>query len=231
MSTSVSQARQSWTHPEAEEDQPTLICLTPEALLTAVIAREDLDQTIDILNKGGSIAGQTIPLSAISRLEGEAEENTLEVTFYQGESKIQTTTVTLADAGQRDEFLAALTAALGPGWAEERRQKNRFLAALWPVGVLVVVCLVGWLLYFDAQQIAAGGQPLAAKGPRKVKGGILALNWLAGLLGPTGVVVVVGILVVPCLIWLSWTLARPPIRILVQPKADQAGDGNPSAET
>ncbi len=213
-----------WTNLDAEEENPTLIRLTVDTLFLAVIAREDMDKTIDILNRGGSpawptssaCAGAIIPLSDISKMKGEAEDSNLEVTYHQGQSKQETKTISLVDASQRDELLAGLTAALGPSWSEKRRQKNRLLAVLLPLGCLVAFAVAGWLVYLDAQWIAAGGHPKQVGNSGRVRLFGAITHWVAGLLGPTGVLVVAGLLVGSCLIWLAATLIKPPIIITVE---------------
>jgi hypothetical protein len=198
-----------------------------DALFLAVIAKEDLDKTIDTLNKGGSVAGRTIPLGTVVSLQGEEEDSALEVTYQHGDSKTKSETLTLAEASQRDELLGALTEALGPGWTEERRQKSRFLAILWPLGLLVGVALIGWLLYKDAQWIADGWQPQAGVKGGKAKAAVMAFHWLAGLLGPRGALIVAGILVGVCLLWLCAALASPPVQIAVRKNEETAsGTGN-----
>jgi hypothetical protein len=220
MSTDLtSRAQLIWTNPAAVEEQPTLIHLTTDALLLAVIPRKDLDAATDTLRKGGSVAGRSIPLSAVTRLDGVEEESDLDVTHKQGESKTEKVTVTLPDHTQRDELLTALGAALGPEWLEERRPKNRFVAALWPVGVLVGVVLLTLWMYEAAQALAAGRQ---LQLPRHGKARLMLqiMHWIEGMIGATGVLILGGILGVLCFWWLFAAVANPPVQIRVTKRGD-----------
>ena len=54
----------TWTNPDAEDDNPTVVHLTPDTLFLAVVPKKDLDQTVDTsnANRAQQSAPQTSPL-------------------------------------------------------------------------------------------------------------------------------------------------------------------------
>jgi hypothetical protein len=213
----VSTAR-VWTNPNADtdEDEPSLVRLTADALCLAVVPAADLDKTVAALNAGEPVAAKTIPLATIERLHGDEDESELVVSFKQGVIKTEEVTVTLADAGQRNELMAALADRLGPEWQLSSRRTSRFKASLWPIGCLVVAAALIWIMYMEAVVIAGGGHVEAGHGRARSRLFRIVTGWLAGLLGPTGVIILGVVLAVLCVIWLGYAVAKPPTRVTVE---------------
>jgi hypothetical protein len=140
--------------------------------------------------------------------------------YRTGPSKTETAAVTFADAAKRDEFLAALTEALGPGW--QRRQKNgsRWGPAFWVLLATVVAALVTWGLHAEATRVAEGKEPFNWGKVGKVRLLKVAARWVEDSLGPTGVLAVGGIVVGLGVLLLIAALASPPLRVVVEPAPD-----------
>jgi hypothetical protein len=137
------------------------------------------------------------------------------LTYTQGEHQRDSVTITLADATQRDELLRVLTKQLGPGWKRRRKRSSPLSSVLWPLGTAAFVCLLTWIMYGEAQQIAAGKQ-LKAVGFGRRRLFSMMLHWIEGLIGSTGVLILGGILVAGCLLWLAAAIALPSTRITVR---------------
>jgi hypothetical protein len=214
-------AARVWTNPDADTDldEPTLVRLTADALCLAVVPAADLDKTVAALNAGEPVAAKTIPLATIERLHGDEDESELVVSFKQGVIKTEEVTITLADANQRNELMAALADRLGPDWKLSSRRNSRFKASLWPIGCLAIAGLLTWLMYDDAVIIAAGGHVNPGHGRAKSRLVRMVTTWLAGLLGPTGVIILGVALAVLCVIWLGYAVAKPPTRVTVERSA------------
>jgi hypothetical protein len=79
------------------------------------------------------------------------------------------------------------------------------------------VALLTWVMYSEAEQIAAGRnlKPVGRTGKVKVASGIM--HWIEGLIGPTGVLIVGGILMgLLVLVFLAYMMS-PPVRIVIEP--------------
>jgi hypothetical protein len=212
---SVRKPDRVWTNPDSGKDKPSLICLKRELLCLAIVPSHDLKKTAAALAAGGEVVAQNIPLDAIDQLRGEERDNTLSITYKQGESKTDSVTVTLVDSSQRDELLDALRVRLGPNWACERKQASRLSASLWPLGVTAGVALYTCVIYFEAQDIAAGKHlpPITGRAKTKLFRGVM--RWAEGLIGTTGLLILGGVLVTLCILWLVYAVSHPPPQVTV----------------
>jgi hypothetical protein len=207
-----------WTNPDSKKDESSLVYLKPDMLCLAVIPSGDLEKAAATVESGGEIASQTIPLSAVTKVQGTEAESDLTVTYKQGESEAEPATIALADTAQRDEFLAVLQERLGSGWIEQRQQESRFKAALWPGGILIGLALLTWIMHYEALEIAAGKQlkPLGRRSRARFVSAIM--HWLEGLLGATGILILGAVLGLLALLWLAYAVANPTVRITLQPR-------------
>ena len=208
-----------WTNPDSEKGKPSLVRLTPETMCLVVVPAEDLEKTVAVLESGGSVLMQNIPLAAIAQLQGDEGDNDLIVTFKQGEVHTDSVTITLADTAKRDELLDALVCHLGTGWVRERQPMSRLTASMWPIGVAAFFCLMTYFMYDEAQQIAKGQQlhPFGRKLPTILFS--VVAHWVEGLIGSTGVLIIGGLAVAGCLLWLVSRVTHPPVRITMKPNA------------
>lgn len=215
-STVSTNENQFWSNPDSEDKKPSLVRLTPETLCLAVIPKAELENARSNWERGHDLAAQTIPLSALTLVQGDKDNNDLTVTFHQGDSATDSVTISLPDPAQRDELLGALAQRLGPGWERDDRQRSRFANIWWPLGAVVFCSVLTWWTYGEAQEIAAGHQ---LKEPRRVKARIIMaiLHWLEGQIGATGMLIAGGLLIAGCLLWLVAAVAVPPVRITIKP--------------
>jgi hypothetical protein len=224
-SESIAPTNQVWTNPVSEEDEPSLVRLTSDALCLAVVPAEDLEKTATTLASGGAVTSRNIPLTAITQLQGDEGDIELTVTYKQGLSKTESVTIRLAKSIKRDELLNALTNSLGPGWQRDRNRTSRLRAVLWPLGALALVSFVPWFMYDEAQLIAAGRHLEAHALNRRARGMQIVMHWIEGLIGATGVLILGGLLACGCLVWFCTALGSPPVRITLRPKRSSESTG------
>jgi hypothetical protein len=206
-----------WTNPDAEKDQPTLVRLTPAALVLATIPPDDLEHVIAELTEGGDVPGQVIPFSSLSRVGGDEDSRELTVTFWIGPSKTESRPIAFADKAQRDEFLDTLVGALGPDWRRLQKPMSRGKAGFWTLGPTLLVALATWGLHAEAARIAQGNPPVNWGPKGKLKLLATVAHWVEQQLGPTGVLIVGGILVGVGLILFALVMASPPMTLVVEP--------------
>jgi hypothetical protein len=147
---------QVWTNPDSEKDELSLVWLKPGVLCLGVVPADDLKKTAAAVTAGADLVAQNIPLAMIEQLQGDKGESDLSVTYKQGEGHTHSVTITLADSEKRDQLLDALRVYLGPTWTCERQRVSRLSASLWPLGLTALIALVTWVMYTEAQAIAAG---------------------------------------------------------------------------
>ena len=205
-----------WTNPDAGHDSPSFIALDGETLLLAKVPADDLETTAAALKNGAAIPAQHIPLQRVTRVE--RAEDAAELTITYG---LNGATVTLADASRRDELIDVLAERLGPAWERERRPPARLKAGLWPLGATALLVFFTWVMYGEAQKIAAGQRPPAAGGPGRVRALRMVMRWLEGALGPTGVLAAGAVLVLLALTWLAWRVTRPTVTIALRPRPEE----------
>lgn len=199
-----------WTNPASESGKPSLFYLRPDEFGYAVVAADDLEQTTLSLKGGGKIAATSIPLKVIVQLEGTADTDEVTITYKQGDLPMDPLEISLGDAAQRDALVAALGKHLGPDWEYRRHRQNRFFASLWPLAASAVVTLVTLTMYHEVTRMADGhvATPGGFRRSRLIR---MVMQWIEGILGPYGVLVVGGLIVASCVVWLIVTLAQPPL--------------------
>jgi hypothetical protein len=206
-----------WTNPAAEKNQPTLVRLTPDDLTLAVVPAADLEPVIADLEDGGDVAGQVIPLDAVTGAEGDEDSASLKIRYRTGPSHQESKSVRFADKARRDEFTAALRAALGPGWHHRRKPVSRGLAAFWTLLPTALVALVTWGLHLEAARMARGNPPINWGPKGKLKLLALAAHWVEQQLGPTGVLIAGGVLVAAGLVLFAIVMSTPPMTVVIEP--------------
>jgi hypothetical protein len=184
-----------WSNPKATKGTPSVVRLSPQALSLAMPPKVDVAQFGAAAADGENVPREVIPLTALVRLEGDADGAELTVRFYSEQRELDSLTVPFSDPGAREGFLEALREQLGSGWRRGRQKRRQGSDGLWLLGGIAFVALITWLMYSEAGEIAAGRKP-------QVKGGggrIRLLRWIAqGIeqaIGQTGVLIVGGILI------------------------------------
>jgi hypothetical protein len=207
-----------WTNIYNQDtDNPSLVRLTAQGLFLGKIPVADLDATAQLLAAGEPVLGHTIPLVDIKRIEGAAESPALTFTVNLADERRERVTVVLRDSVHRDELLDAIETQLGYDWERVTRAGNRFKEALWPLATAAFLALLTWLMYSEAEDIA-GRPDVNPRGRMRHRMVRRLMYWLEEVLGSTGVLILGGLAVGVCLIWLFAALAHVKERIVLQPR-------------
>jgi hypothetical protein len=204
-----------WTNPRAAKDRPTLVRLTPETLTLAKIPSAELDHVVETVKRGGDLPGEVIPLSTVEGVVGSEDSAELSVTFKLGKSGKEKRPIAFADKAKRNEFVAALTGALGPPWRQARKRVSRWTAGFWTLGPTAAVALATWFMSVEAAQIAQG-KPPGNWGRGKLRLPALIAHWLEAQLGPTGILIAGGVLVGVGLVIFALVMASPPMNVVIE---------------
>ena len=128
-----------------------------------------------------------------------------------------TTKVSFKDASARDTALEALEQRLAPRFQRREVQWGTVRAALAPFFTGVLVALLTYGSMWTAVLFAAGDEANFVKGA----GGYATVAQLhivvCRLLGPTGVAIVGGLVVLGCIVWLIERVKQPPLLITLSP--------------
>lgn len=206
-----------WVNPEAAKgDRVSLVRLGPDALTLAKVAVADLEEAAASAGEGAALAGQLIPLEAVVAAKGDRDSAKLGLRFQSGPSKEEVVEIEFADRTTRDEFADALVEYLGPGWARFERPMGRWGLGFWTLGPTVLAGLVTGFLWLEASAIAAGRPPMNWGRGRLRLAAHLA-HWLEGQLGPTGILIAGGVVVLVGLAIFAMVMFEPPKNLVVEP--------------
>jgi hypothetical protein len=204
-----------WTNPGAGAGSPSLIRLAEEALTLAEVPGPDLEGVIGGIEDGEPVAGYVIPLGSIRGASGDEDGNVLSVAFSTGPSKTESRSIAFAGRADRDEFVAALAEALGPGWALRQTPVSRWKAGFWTLGPTAVAALLTWGLHAEAARIAQGKPPLNwGKGRFRLPAAVV--HWVEQQAGPTVLLVAGGLLVAAGMVLFLCAMSTPPRTIAVE---------------
>ena len=127
------------------------------------------------------------------------------------------TNVSFKDASARDRALEALERRLAPRFQRAEVQYGIVRAALAPFFTGVLVALLTYGSMWTAVLFAAGDEANFVKGAGR-HAALAQLHILVcRRLGPTGVAIVGGLVVLGCIVWLVKRVKRPPLMITLSP--------------
>jgi hypothetical protein len=220
-----------WTCAGADEDAPSLVRLSGDQLSLASVPAADLERTVANLEAGGDLACRTIPLATITGVVGEIADGwagrsvSVTVTYRSSESKTDTATFELARRTDWDELSGVLLGRFGPGWQRKEVRNSPWRVALWPLGVALLVGVVTFWMCREASLIAEGHR-LQTPGTGKAKLVRAVMHLIEGWIGPTGVLILGGVLMLACLPWLWYSIAYPGRRVTLKSLEGGAASGN-----
>ncbi len=123
--------------------------------------------------------------------------------------------VTFKDAPARDRALAALARRLAPRFQRREVQYGVVRAAVAPLLATGGLAAFTYFAVLAAGEVARG-QAVQIHGRARASKRLFV--WALDLLGPVGVGVVGGLVVVGCFAWLIARVRRPPLMIVLSPK-------------
>jgi hypothetical protein len=218
MSNVMTSAKTIWTNPTPEEDEPSLVRLTADALCLACIPAEDLEKAVADLEAGSQVVSQNIPLGKITTIEGHIDNSetvSLTVTYKVSDSQTETAEFQLPQRKDWDEFSEQLLQRFGPGWERKEERESRWSSAFWPGLVTVIAGLVSGWMYHEASLIAQG-RKLSEHGSGRTKVLFGLMHLIEGWIGPTGVLILGGIVVLLGLLWIWYSIASPGVNVVLR---------------
>ena len=189
-------------------DEDSLYVASPDASRIVEIAEQIRSGTSPVAALKDAKAKQ-VQLDTLKHIKSNRHTTivTYKVSGADGKDKLGNFTI---KRDQRDDLFAKLEILCSRGFKYTETQFNRFRAALVPLITISVVALLTFLCREAAVQMTEGTSV-------EVRGrhGLLKrfFVWILDILGPTGVVVVGGIIGVLCLVWLVRRMATPPLML------------------
>ncbi len=205
-----------WVNPREVFNR--VLMLSGTAVMFANPNEEKLGEAMAAMERGeesgaaalGKVKG--LPLADLRRVECNLRGR--DVKFRRGSGKAsESKSFEAASDEQRDEILRSVGERLGAGWVRRDAQYGVVRASLSPVVTLVVLGGITTALWLGARDLASGGE--VDTGGRR---GLLkrVFVWLLELLGPTGVLIVGGLICVVVLVWLVGRVRNPPLMAVIK---------------
>ncbi len=187
-----------------------IIVFDGSVILYAKAENDQLDSVAQAIEGGQVPEGfkaKSIALSSATKVIFNRHDDSATVHFGQGkESKSHE--LDFATGDERDGFCKLIGDT--KGWSASEVKHNIVTACVKPVVGIGIVGGLTALLYFMAQDLAAGNEP-DTTGRRGLLKTLVA--WVVDLIGSTGVLVVGGLLVVCMILWLVARVKTPPIMV------------------
>jgi hypothetical protein len=137
-------------------------------------------------------------LPAITKVTSRERAEAITV-HYVADSRARFTTILFADQAACDAVLQQLQARLGAQFTLRRVVQSPLRASVVPAVVTLLVAFFTFACYQGALQMAAGDMPRIRGRGALLK---LILTGIVSLISPTGVLIVGGLCLLGCAIWL-----------------------------
>jgi hypothetical protein len=150
-----------------------------------------------------------IPLASISKVQSNQKTSDIAV-HYNEKGKARMANIGFANGATRDQVLEALQQRLDNGFRLKVRELNPFQAAIKPGIALLVTMFFVVAGYMGALEMAAGEV-------HETHGRNALLKWLfvelVSILGPIGVLVLGGLIVLGLSVWFYKRVSNPPTQM------------------
>ena len=201
------------------------IVMADDAILSADVKNETIEQTKARIENGEAplnVLGEKatmIPWFSITKVEVDEHDTDIDIDYKAGkESKSKT--LSFIDIDTRKQAFAELQSHMDKKFTCMTDSFNIVRAIYSPLLTLTILAIATWLLHGAAVAIA-GGQHADIHGRHS---GIKRLfYWALELLGPTGVMVVGGVLMLLAVMSLVKRIKRPPVITTLKEGKQSAG--------
>jgi hypothetical protein len=188
----------------------------------AYVSNPDKEKLADIASKirEGSPIKSVVPdadeirYAAVSSIKANRFRDDLNI-YHQQVGKTRMRNITFKDAARRDAALQALERRLAPRFTRAEVQYGVVRAALAPLLTTSALAALTYVSYMAAGGVAAG-EAVDIHGRGRASKRMFA--WALELLGPTGVAVVGGLIVLGCIGWLVARVKKPPLMVTLTPR-------------
>lgn len=201
--------------------------ISDDAVITGRLKNEALKETASRIDGGESplnVLGKEathIPLFNISRVEFDAHEEEIEITYKDGKEN-KTETIEFADKEDRSAAFKQIASRLGDGFTSLTESYSKLRAVYMPLFMLTVLGFFTWLLHGAAKDIAAGAE---AELTGRHKGIKALFYWILDLIGPIGVLIVGCLFMALAVMALMQRYKEPPIITRLQEGTQKASRG------
>jgi hypothetical protein len=202
-----------WVNPRAALDRATLlfddalVVANPSAEIAAQLpARLAAGEPLETLLGGKATV---IPLADIRKIRGKQGADDLDI-HYTAQGKVRMMNVGFADSATRDEMLDAVRHRMDAGFQLRVQELSPLQAAIKPFLILFAVTFFVVAGFVGALEIAAGAEyDISGRGAMLQR----AYISIVSLLGPVGVLVLGGLLVLALLVWFVRRVLNPPTQM------------------
>jgi len=161
---------------------------------------------------GNDVTG--IPMETIVKAEAFQHTRSLSIQS-KPKDKNKNTTISFDDPASRDDFFHALRAKLEPTFQYELRKYTPFQVIFSTTLFMVLVGFVTTFLYTFAVAVKTGATRMPRGGSGLTKIIALIAFTLAKTLGPIGIAVIGGLIILLCIIWMVRSLKTPPVLMIL----------------
>lgn len=217
----------SMTPPSSPLTASASVWVNPRSVLDRVTLL--LDDTLVVANPGADVAEQiparlaagepfqallgekvtVIPLAAISKVHSNQKGSDMDVHYNAG-GKARMTNIGFADGGTHDQVFEFLQQRLGAGFRLRVQELSLLQSAIKPFLTLLAVIFFVVVGYMGALDIAAGEA-------YDIHGRNALLKWayvsVVSLVGPTGMLVLGGVIVLLMFVWFARRVMNPPTQM------------------
>ncbi len=200
-----------WTNKDTLFDR--IIVITDEAIITADLKEAELDDAKNRIESGEkplNVLGKKatfIPFFEIKSIKIEESDDALEVEYVK-ENKSSSKTLAATDIEARKEMVSEIQSHLGSGFTSMTEKYNIPRAIFASLMTFSILAIITWLLHGAAVLIAAGTE---AEFSGRNSGIKRLFYWVLDLLGPTGVLIIGGLLMLLAIMTLVKRIREPMI--------------------
>lgn len=197
-----------------------LVVLDTAGIITAMPNEKDLQQIQAQLRQGQPLTDipgnnvEGIPMETIVKAEAFQHTRSLSIQS-KPKDKNKNTTISFDDPASRDDFFHALRAKLEPTFQYELRKYTPFQVIFSTTLFMVLVGFVTTFLYTFAVAVQTGATRMPRGGSGLTKIIALIAFTLAKTLGPIGIAVIGGLIILLCIIWMVRSLKTPPVLMIL----------------
>jgi hypothetical protein len=193
-----------------------LVVLDTAGIITAGPNEKELQQIQAQLRQGQPLTKipgsdvKGIPMETI--VEAKAFQHTRSLSIRsKPKDKSQSTTILFDDAASRDDFFHALRTKLEPAFQYELRKYTSMQVLLSTSFVMLLAGVLTYVFYAFAVAVQTGATGLPRGGSGLTKMIALVVYTLAKTIGPIGIAIIGGLIILLSFIWMVRSMQKPPV--------------------
>lgn len=197
-----------------------LFVVTDDAVLVANPPSETLPAIASSVRGGAPVKtlvtdAEEFPFAAITAVKANMFRDSMIIEYNQG-PKSRLKDVHFKDAATRNNALTALEKRLGSRFQKRMEQYGLVKAALAPLLTTIGFAAFTYISVLAAAALAAGEEEAEIRGRQQLLKRLFV--WAMELLGPIGIGIAGGLIVLGCLFWLIGRIRQPPLMVILTPR-------------